>query len=521
MSNNFNLIHAPWIPVRSLDGTTRVCNLSDILTEAHTIRSLDDPSPLVFAALHRILLAILYRSLHGPTGLRHAVQLWRDGAFPKEAILTYLHRWEDRFGLFDDTYPFYQVADLESDALVPNTKLAPEMASKHNATWFDHSLDDSPLPMNPAEMARLLVAHQMFALSAGKSPLAHTKDAPAARGAITLALGNTLFETLMLNLVPIPEAAMEHDLPVWERDVPTITELEEGPVRAAAGFADLYTWRSRSVLLHPEQEKGETVVRYLSYASGVEARDTTLHDPMLAYRTTKKAGTFPIRLRVDRALWRDFSALVPPVTTLEFIPPGVLNVAASLRMTASEDFAYQPLRVAVLGLASPGQAKISLWRMERYPLPGSLFYQDRGEELREVLHESLVLSENIGRAISQAGRILAKKVLPRLSNGKIEKQSVETFLASLPLIRIYWSTLETKFPQLLAGFQSRGEEKLAKWWREQLRETAWIAWDATTRILGNRANLMLATLDARWKLAGNITKILGSRSSNGRKEGVD
>ena len=87
------------------DGTRDELGIRDTLLRSSEIATIEDPSPLVVAALHRFLLAVLYRALEGPTDIDQAKALFKEG-LPKEKIIAYLEKWRDRFWLFDDKYPF-------------------------------------------------------------------------------------------------------------------------------------------------------------------------------------------------------------------------------------------------------------------------------------------------------------------------------------------------------------------------------------------------------------------------------
>jgi len=81
---HFNLIDEPWIPVRLPDGIRAELGIKDTLLRAKEITSIEDSSPLVVAALHRFLLAVLYRALEGPTDIGQARKLFNEG-LPEES----------------------------------------------------------------------------------------------------------------------------------------------------------------------------------------------------------------------------------------------------------------------------------------------------------------------------------------------------------------------------------------------------------------------------------------------------
>ena len=94
----FNLITEPWIPVRE-GGALKLVNLEQALLNARQYARIEDPSPLVTASLHRLLLAVLHRALEGPEDARQAAE-WYGSGFDTEKMRAYLERHLNRFDLF-------------------------------------------------------------------------------------------------------------------------------------------------------------------------------------------------------------------------------------------------------------------------------------------------------------------------------------------------------------------------------------------------------------------------------------
>ena len=69
----------------------------------------------------------------------------------------------------------------------------------------------------PAHAARVVIAEQAFAVGGGKSDTGNTTHAPLVSGAVVLARGDTLFETLWLNLTVFSN---KDPLPVWRMTPP-------------------------------------------------------------------------------------------------------------------------------------------------------------------------------------------------------------------------------------------------------------------------------------------------------------
>ena len=309
----FNLLDEKWIPARFADGTHDELGISEVLLRSKEIAGIEDPSPLVVAGLHRLLLAVLYRALEGPTDIDQAKVLFAEG-LPTDRITAYLKKWRDRFWLFDEKYPFYQVPDYEPREEKGQKQWKPwtVLAAEHNAdnakVLFDHIDNTDSGAIASSKAARWLIACQTFALGGGNSDFRYTKSGPSATAVMALPLGRTFQDTLLFSLVPENREVLAFDRPLWERNPDNLASLRKGEERAIAGWVDLYTWRSRSIKLHLEGE-GRSIDG-LTFASGVGWLPGDLIDPMLGYRVDEKRGKLPMQFR-ERGLWRDFDSLVP------------------------------------------------------------------------------------------------------------------------------------------------------------------------------------------------------------------
>ena len=307
MSVSFNLVDEPWLPVVWLDGRAEEVGLRDALVRANEIRELVDGSPLVTVSLHRLLLAILHRNF-GPETFDAWKDLWRRGQWDAAVLDAYFAQWRHRFDLFAADRPFYQVAKHDDGARMhPPALLAQEMASGNNPTVFDHSFADRPVPMDPAEAARLLVARQAYSVGGGVARPFNLSHAPLTTGFTVLALGETLFQTLALNLTgygeggPIPTA--NNDAPRWEQDDPAIPDKDGTWPR---GPLDYLTWQSRRIKLAVSGDPPLVTGSQLGQNLKVHA-DTI--DPFKSYAMSKEQGWVARRLDPDRAVWRDSHAV--------------------------------------------------------------------------------------------------------------------------------------------------------------------------------------------------------------------
>lgn len=465
--SQFNLIDEAWIPVRRLDGTRVELGIGEVLRQAKDLAVIEDPSPLVTAALHRFLLAVLYRALEGPTDIDQAKALFKAG-LPMDKIDAYLERWRDRFWLFDEQYPFFQIPDFEPKVWRAWTVLAAEHNADNAKVLFDHIDVTRPDAVTPAAAARWLLATQTFSVSAGKSELSHTGTAPAATAAMVLPLGRQLEDTLLLNLVPQHRAVLAGDLPVWEREPDALARLKAGAERGIAGYADRYTWRTRSIRLRGENDGG---VSTLAFASGVENATKASIDPMLAYRIDEEKGPRSIQFS-DRGLWREFHSLLPNRDAKKHLAPSVIQHAVELTRYAKGRF---PTSSMVLGLSNvPGQAKINFWRSERFALPETLVAENGSPywEIKELLDKAELTHASAKAACETFARSM-------LGHGerKIVAKDVTEFVRQMPVSAAYWSTLEAAFHDVLRHYTADSDpDAIRLGWLKTVRKTLRTAW---------------------------------------------
>lgn len=447
--SRFNLIDEKWIPVRFPDGTRDELGIKDTLLRAKEIEAIEDPSPLVVASLHRFLLAVLYRALEGPSDIDEAKELFKSG-LPGNKITGYLKTWQDRFWLFDAKYPFGQNPLVPPNEIEPWTKLTAEFNATTNKVLFDHTDTRSPGKREPKECARWLVATMSFSLSGGRGYC----PSPSPNAMTCIPLGQDLHETLCYCLVPYGNReVMQGDSAVWERE-PKQLPLA-GPKRMSSGYADLFTWQSRMVLLEELPGGGISFVRFVA---GEGFENSAQHvDPMQAYESGKAYGKRPLQFRDDRGTWRDLDSLFPDGSQLA---PGVIAHAIALTRSNPDRF---PRSVMILGQAN-NQAKIEFWRMERFVLPSALAGD---KDIRSDIRRLLEVAESTQTALWLACKSYARHLLSR-GDRKPEGKDIRGFVSQMPSIPRYWSTLEGKFRALLQSYtlEKKADEIQLEWLQE-------------------------------------------------------
>lgn len=528
---SFDLVHEPWIPCVPLEsGSERIelMSLRQLFERAHEFRELYDPSPLVTGSLHRLLLAILHRSLDGPKDEEAWTELWEARRFDNlAAIGDYLERMstEERLDLFHLERPFFQTSGITTKDPWATGKLFPELDASH----FDHTLQGANRGVSPAAAARAVVAMQTFALGGLVSfddPAHRSADgAPLANCAMFLLRGSNLFETLMLNLVRYnleqghPCHGIGPDVPVWEFD-----ELTKAQDRIPRGYVDWLTWPSRRLLLgQPETIDSETVVMTVVLMKGAQLHnlnDRTDYETMVAFRAARDAKAdeapyLPVKFDPNRALWRDFTALCQ-TSDAHRARPKTVDWVEEVRPIL-ETGGKLTIQADALGMLSDRALKL-LWRSERFDLP--LAYLE-GDRLVDRIQGALKFANvDVGLLFTPGVRIgrdgtpyprplqvLAERLLPS-PGGAPDKKDVVALVESLGMERRFWPQLEMPFRKLVIdlpddhvldpenpGFVIYGSTCLPAW-ADEVRRIAFQVFDDAIWALGGDGRTLSAVAPA-------------------------
>jgi CRISPR system Cascade subunit CasA len=478
---SFSLLDEPWIPVRSRGGEDGLVGLRQLFAEATELQGIATAHPLHNLAIHRLLLAIAHRAF-GPADVYARADLAE--RWSAKPASDYLGTWGHRFDLFDRTRPFMQVPALLDTELEPRpwTLMALECSSGNAKTLFDHSLDSVPSTISFAEAARHLVACLQFT-NGGlvKAFRTAATRGPASGLACVLAEGESLAETIALNLVPQTPGDHAKDVPPWEKSAPlNLRSLKAGASALPRGPAQRYTWLSRSILLRAETSG----VASLLFAEGVDFEDGPVPDPMSALVQGKDA-IHPLRLSQSRAVWRDFHAMT---ATAGGHPPATLETAIAVR-TALERTS-RTLRVSCGGLLTD-KAKRVLWRLEGHRVPGLVLAA--GSAASAALRPAAERADEVGRALHFALRDLGRAWLEGASGRAADKAAVAATSEALQAEPAFWQALESPYWRFVDRLGTRGypDEALRDWEAEVLQQ-ARRAWEMATLRLGHRGRALAA-----------------------------
>lgn len=510
MHEKFNLIIQPWIPCVDRLGKNQKYGLLEVLSRADELAALLSPAPVVKASLYRLLLCILGR-IFDPRTVAEWVQLREAGTFNNPKLHAYLDQWAYRFNLFDEQRPFFQARD-ERVRIKALLKMVPHLSSGNNATLFDHSTEEGGVTFAPDEAALYLVALQYYGLGGLSGIEPKFTAAPPCRGISFFVQGRTLFETLLLNMIPAGDDSMhaipiydaKSDRPCWEMDDPF--QARKTPY----GLFDYLTWQNRRVLLFPEQEDGRVVVRKMTEAPGLRLDDqfidgVAVRDPYQYYRMGSQGPT-ELRFDEERALWRDSAALFrfEDQEAGLLSPPNLMWLSILVKRGILAKSAT--LQVNALGMAA-NKSKVLFYGDENLPLPAGYL-----EDINQVgdLQNALELAEKLSKSLYGAVSGMAEIIISfdcDLKGSKPDRNMVDTLRQHLRGDRIFWAGLENGFSNLVVGLPGDRENTL-RTWQELLRSQAWAALEYSERLAGDDLRARKAAVKARAIVGGAIKEHL-------------
>lgn len=491
-SQGFDLFTEPWITCVSPDGGVEEYGIEGLLTKAHELTEIIDPSPLVVVSIVRLLEAILVSAL-AVKNEDEWLDLWRAGRFDGDAMRRVGECCLGRMDLFDAKRPFYQSRDIdpagESEHVKSVGSLFLDTATGTGVVHYAHA-PESAHAFCPICCAKGLVILPAFATSGGQGIKPSINGVPPL---YVLPVGGSLFRTLLLNYV-LPghrprDAGAPDPGPCWLGSG-VVGHKEE---RASVGFVESLTWPARRVRLLAPVADGACsrcsrpsgrLTRRIVFDQGVSRRKDAAPwiDPWAAYvwQTDKVGETRvrPLRPRAERQTWRDLGALflaqVPAAEVSDrgrAARPTIVNQMAALaRMAKEEGLAgIATERFVAIGIRTDMKAKVFEWRMDSFELPDSILGLKAAMPITRALRQAETAAEALGNA------------LLRLHPGT-ERQSPswpDIRAAMGDEVRIaqrrYWGDLEPEFRSRLFDQQLMGDEEAqAAWlsgWTQVVRDT--------------------------------------------------
>jgi len=536
----FNLIDKLWIPCIDLRGKQVEYGIRETLLKAHELREICDDSPLVTVAIHRLLLAILYRTLQGPTNTSEWKALYEKESFGANSCLAdYLTKWQDRFFLFDDAHPFMQAAGLDLNEYKDNSevkkdksdglmRLSKEAPDKGGRILFDHRVGTERLKYEPKQIVKMILASQSYAgtgvASGGKigsqviRPTA-CQFAPCVDGLILWLQGENLFQTLVLNLVPYE--VCKNDIPAWEDD--NIIQSAIGSWKAALSFTGpVQRFAPLSRFIRAVDKKS------VFFTNGLKTSADS-DDPMKAYyRESDSKPYVAVKLLEHKAAWRDAHSLLA-VGTVNRKPPASLNLAARIERDGVIDPGAR-FRAHVVGLATR-RDKGLLWRHERMPIPAALLSDvNLIERLGGLLQNGEQGAIEINTRIRRISKLYLSPSCESAGARQPDKNEVNKVVNAIDPRPVYWAQLEKHFFVLLENLLDDWDKKNDGWkpdnrqtatrtWQEHVKREAQRALEQSVRSLGTSARAIQAIARVRTNFSDDDLKPAAQRQRKAKRKG--
>lgn len=361
----FNLLDESWISIRTDDkGTIKDVSMIDVFQNASQYKDLAGDSPTQDFAVIRLLLAVLHTvfsrfNANGETyhyfdvddRLRQVSridnydleeysevlynsweQMWKKKEFP-DIVDHYLKMWYDRFYLFDEEFPFYQVTEgvigpekisrAKPSSISGKTMNRLISESGNKIALFSPKDSSNKEILTEAEITRWLITFQGYSglsdkVIFGKEKYKASKGWLFDIGGIILK-GDNLYETLLLNLVLAhsrDEYLENMQRPCWEYSG------QENVDRSFAGnkvdnIAELYTNWSRAIYINPETDTSQPFSFDIVKLPEIEHQNQFL-EPMTMWRYNKNGenkGTHtPRKHQAEQSMWRSFGIITLPNT---------------------------------------------------------------------------------------------------------------------------------------------------------------------------------------------------------------
>ena len=404
----FNLLTEPWISVITDErGKTEEVSLIDVFKNADKYIALAGNMKAQDFAVMRVLLAVLhtvfsrfdsdgnpYDSLElDEKFMQNAevneddeedylddltntwIKIWKEGKFP-DIIETYLEKWKDRFYLYDDKYPFFQVPKKVFETgkykngcgnvrgKYINRKIN-ESDNKTSLFSSKRGRDDDKNLLTDSEAARWLITYHQYTGNTDKKSFEiyekvsfydnKSKGWLYELGGLYLG-GNNLFETLWLNCILIyPEkqyrlkiqrpcweykpdenivkkfqkpaekqSGLKNQRPCWEYspDENIVENLEQPPID---NIAELYTIWSRAAYIVPTKGKFKNFHMKVVKFPRLNLQNNFL-EPMTVWNYSKKNNVYKPKIHLDtQSLWRSFGLIAMGAYGENVKMPGIIS----------------------------------------------------------------------------------------------------------------------------------------------------------------------------------------------------
>ncbi|MFQ3648097.1 MAG: type I-E CRISPR-associated protein Cse1/CasA [Anaerolinea sp.] len=502
MTFSYNLVEQPWVPCLTLDRHLVELSLAEVVRNAHQLRMLAAETPLHNVGVMTVLLALLHR-VYGPKDIEAWDTMRAAGHFPFDPLEAYFARWGDRFDLFHPERPFMQALSRDSLRVKPRLVIHLVQSQSNDELHFNH-VYVKKASKTPAQTARDLLAGLRFHASGLTGSDEKFAESPYTKGILFFVEGESLFETLLLNMPVYPNEAyfplMGNDQPSWELDDPYIER--EIPF----GYLDYLTWPALRVRLLPEEVNGEVRVGQAYIAPGLRLHNDILSPQKLFTLRSSKEGQkwLSLRFNEDRALWRDYDTIVSINERDGY--RGLQALSWLIELANYSDYVHKRdrFRLRAMGFLAD-QAKPVLHRDQLLPISLALL---KSPNFAETLRRAIELAEECRQKLYIAQKELASTLLAHGGNRKPDSGDIQKQIDSWSADSMYWGRLEPLFWDWVERIPQSRETALRDW-AAQLRQLTSEVFEEVIHLVGEVSGAERGAVEGQRQLNFGLKKILG------------
>lgn len=403
MMPRYNLLDEKWIQVASKDTVEKV-SIKELFAGAAKYKELAGDMKTQDFAVMRVMLAILHtvfsrfdsngdpyeffevdKESFLQTGeleenylddyedalYKTWIDIWNAKEFPK-VVYEYLEKWRERFFLYDDKYPFFQVTKevIEKDASKTENFFGKNInrlisESNNKTALFSPKNEGGKEYLKDDEVARWLITFQGYSGSFHERARSFSKDTSASYGWLyslggIYLKGKNLFETLMLNFTignNEKNNLLKIQKPCWEMDT-VEKNVDLYFHNGIDNIASLYTLWSKEVLIDPNHSENLEFNCQMLMLPEIDNINNFLEPMSICNSDKNDKDKFSSRKHeANQAMWRNFGLLTG--TNESARKPGViewLNRLDDISETMELGLSKQSITLCAVGMKAGGTA---------------------------------------------------------------------------------------------------------------------------------------------------------------------
>lgn len=509
----FNLLDKGWINViTDYNGTTDTVSMRDFFEHAHEYIALAGDTPTQDFAVMRFLLAVLHtvfsrydadgnvydgikldkrrKQINEISGraaknypkalMKTWKDLWNMGKFPN-IVNDYLEEWRDRFYLFDDKYPFYQVTEdimkkvneefsnvNSKKSMIPLKLMNRTISESMNKeAIFSPRNKESKNILTKPELVRWLITYQGVSNASDKTKINKENGKSIGwiyeLGGVYLSTDN-LFKTLLLNLMLNHTETQYNNIqkPCWEFEQDEIYNKYYNN-DMIDNLAELYTNWSRLMYYFKytgnesnyKELKDKYVFRIVK-TSPIDEKDYFL-EPMTIWGKSK-GKMVPKKHEQNKSAWRSFGLIFNKVERQDTRLPSIIENLSAAQSIEEKNDLIQINAVSAIYKNKDSQSRTLIdeyydfFNLELF-VATDILNQGWVERINEIVEETKSFIDNKYKKFI--------KVFVRLEgvDDKNEQDRIDRYLETL------YYKIDKPFRDWLSSLKinDNKEEKLQKW----------------------------------------------------------